>query len=67
MKSLMTLTSTSQLSYSNSVEDIKLLQDAMRHIFQRAMTEPDEEIQNVIKEVYFLKIWNYLIFNKSLN
>jgi len=56
MKSLMTLTSTSQLSYSNNFEDIKLLQDAMRHVFQRAMTEPDEEIQNVIKEVYFLKI-----------
>lgn len=61
MKSLMTLTSTSQLSYSNNFEDIKLLQDAMRHIFQRAMTEPDEEIQNVIKEV-----WANLIVNSSL-
>lgn len=47
----MTLTSTSQLSYSDDIEDIKLLQDAMRHIFQRAMAEPDEEIQNIIKKV----------------
>jgi len=51
MKSLTKLTSTSQLSYSNSFEDIRLLQDAMRHIFQRAMSEPDEEILNVIKKV----------------
>lgn len=53
MKSLMTLTSTPQLSHSDSIEGIKLLQDAMRHIFQRAMTEPDEEIQKIIKEVYY--------------
>lgn len=51
MKSLMTLTSTQQLSYSDSAEDIKLLQDSMRHIFQRAMVEPDEEIQSIIKKV----------------
>lgn len=51
MKSLMTLTSTPQLSYADNIEDIKLLQDAMRHIFQRAMAEPDEEIQQIIKKV----------------
>lgn len=51
MKSLLTLTSTPQLSHSDNIEDIKLLQDAMRHIFQRAMAEPDEEIQKIIKEV----------------
>jgi len=49
----MTLTSTPQLSYADSIEDIKLLQDAMRHIFQRAMAEPDEEIQQIIKKVVF--------------
>lgn len=47
----MTLTSTSQLSFSNDIEDTKLLQDAMRFIFQRAMAEPDEEIQIIIKKV----------------
>lgn len=55
MKSLMTLTSTQPLSFSDDIEDIKLLQDAMRHIFQRAMTETDEEIQKILKEVCFLK------------
>jgi len=49
----MTLTSTPQLSYADNIEDIKLLQDAMRHIFQRAMAEPDEEIQQIIKKVAF--------------
>lgn len=49
----MTLTSTPQLSYADNIEDIKLLQDAMRHIFQRAMAEPDEEIQQIIKKVCF--------------
>lgn len=53
MKSLMTLTSTTQLSCDDNFEDIKLLQDAMRHVFQRAMAEPDEEIQNIIKKVCF--------------
>lgn len=67
MKSLMTLTSTSQLSYSDSIEDIKLLQDAMRHVFQRAMAEPDEEIQNIIKKVYFLKTTTFINFNKLFN
>lgn len=66
MKSLMTLTSTSQLSYSDSIEDIKLLQDAMRHIFQRAMTEPDEEIQEIIKKVYFLKTITYVNLTNCL-
>ncbi|XP_022171117.1 TATA-binding protein-associated factor 172 [Myzus persicae] len=61
MKSLMTLTSTPQLSYADNIEDIKLLQDAMRHIFQRAMAEPDEEIQQIIK-----KVWANLIVNSSL-
>lgn len=56
MKSLYTLTSTPQLSHSDSIEDIRLLQDALRHIFQRAMAEPDEEIQNIIKKVCFIKI-----------
>lgn len=60
MKSLMTLTSTPQLSYADSIEDIKLLQDAMRHIFQRAMAEPDEEIQQIIKKVRFHTLLYYL-------
>lgn len=51
MKSLMTLTSFPPLSFSDDFEDIKLLQDAMRHIFQRAMAETDVEIQRIIKEV----------------
>lgn len=55
MKSLMTLTSTPPLSFSDDLEDIKLLQDAMRYIFQRAMAETDEEIQSIIKQVCFLK------------
>lgn len=63
MKSLMTLTSTQQLSYSDSVEDIKLLQDSMRHIFQRAMVEPDEEIQNIIKKVGINKLNHLCNFN----
>lgn len=54
MKSLLTLTSTPPLSLSDDLEDIKLLQDAMRYIFQRAMAETDEEIQSIIKEVSFL-------------
>lgn len=57
MKSLKTLTSAPKLSYSDSNEDIRLLQDAMRHIFQRAMAEPNEEIQNIIFEVTFLNIF----------
>ncbi|XP_050421403.1 TATA-binding protein-associated factor 172 [Adelges cooleyi] len=52
MKSLLTLTSAPQLVYSDSTENIKLLQDAMRLIFFRAMIEPDEEIQNIVKEVW---------------
>lgn len=61
MKSLKTLTSTPELSYSDSDEDIKLLQDAMRHIFQRAMAEPNEEIQNIILEVNFQNIYNLCV------
>jgi len=61
----MTLTSTSQLLYSDDIEDIKLLQDAMRHIFQRAMIEQDEEIQTIIKKVIIsdivIKIYTFLI------
>jgi len=61
----MTLTSTSQLLYSDDIEDIKLLQDAMRHIFQRAMIEQDEEIQTIIKKVIiseiFIKVSTFLI------
>lgn len=56
MKSLKTLTSAPELSYSDNDVDIKLLQDAMRHIFQRAMAEPNEEIQNIILEVNFLNM-----------
>jgi len=65
----MTLTSTPQLSYADNIEDIKLLQDAMRHIFQRAMAEPDEEIQQIIKKVgfsYIIVLFGYFL-NYCLN
>lgn len=62
MKSLKTLTSAPELSYSDNDEDIKLLQDAMRHIFQRAMAEPNEEIQNIILEVNVLNMCTINLF-----
>lgn len=67
MKSLKTLTSAPKLSYSDNDEDIKLLQEAMRHIFQRAMAEPYEELQNIILEVNVLKICVQLIYFIKLN
>ncbi|XP_050546449.1 TATA-binding protein-associated factor 172 [Daktulosphaira vitifoliae] len=61
IKSLITLTSAPQLAFSDSLENIKLLQDTMKLIFLRAMTEPDEDVQTKMKEV-----WVNLLTNSSL-
>lgn len=49
---------------NNSVKDWspQLLQEAMRHLYQRGLVEHVEEIQNLVEDV-----WNNLIKNADLS
>ncbi|KAK6642823.1 hypothetical protein RUM43_004325 [Polyplax serrata] len=60
LQTLKTLTHFPKGEYADW--DVELLKTAMRHIFQRVLIEPNEEIQGLASQV-----WNNLIHNSSLN
>ncbi|ENN71273.1 hypothetical protein HUJ04_007705 [Dendroctonus ponderosae] len=46
---------------SNILWDAQLLQDAMRHVFQRLLVEPIAEVRNLVE-----KVWENLVKNSGL-